>query len=205
MKIGIVGLGLMGGSFALDIKSVYPNSKIYGSDISKKNQERAIELELIDDKGKVIKKPKTNEEKSAYTVFHRLVFNIKRLLSKLPFGQTKLASYATALFLIKEHTGISENKLREILEEVTGEKISDQYFNENKWFETDRGINPGVYTLIEDAVSPVTGDVIALKNTQIEVKEKTQSYSILFGKNIYKVNHLPTGQEIYISNGDIER
>jgi len=165
----------------------------------------AYELELIDDKGKVIKKPKTNEEKSAYTVFHRLVFNIKRLLSKLPFGQTKLASYATALFLIKEHTGISENKLREILEEVTGEKISDQYFNENKWFETDRGINPGVYTLIEDAVSPVTGDVIALKNTQIEVKEKTQSYSILFGKNIYKVNHLPTGQEIYISNGDIER
>ena len=64
----------------------------------------AYELELIDDKGKVIKKPKTNEEKSAYTVFHRLVFNIKRLLSKLPFGQTKLASYATALFLIKEHT-----------------------------------------------------------------------------------------------------
>jgi len=49
MKIGIVGLGLMGGSFALDIKSVYPNSKIYGSDISKKNQERAIELELIDE------------------------------------------------------------------------------------------------------------------------------------------------------------
>ena len=165
----------------------------------------AYELELIDDKGKVLKKPKTNEEKSAYTVFHRLVFNIKRLLSKLPFGQTKLASYATALFLIKEHTGISENKLREILEEVTGERISDQHFNENKWFETDRGINPGVYTLIEDAVSPVTGDVIALKNTQIEVKEKTQSYSILFGKNIYKVNHLPTGQEIYVSNGDIKR
>ena len=49
MKIGIIGLGLMGGSFALDIKSIYPNSKIYGSDISKKNQERAIALELIDE------------------------------------------------------------------------------------------------------------------------------------------------------------
>jgi len=49
MKIGIVGLGLMGGSFALDIKSVYPKSRIFGSDISKKNQERAIELELIDE------------------------------------------------------------------------------------------------------------------------------------------------------------
>lgn len=116
------------------------------------NKMPAYELELIDDKGKVLKKPKTNEEKSAYTVFHRLVFNIKRLLSKLPFGQTKLASYATALFLIKEHTGIPEYKLRQILEEVTGEKISDEYFNENKWFENDNGINPGVYTLVEDAL-----------------------------------------------------
>ena len=92
----------------------------------------AYELELIDANGKLIKKPKTNEEKSAYTVFHRLVFNIKRLLNKLPFGQSKLASYATALFLIKEHTGIPEAKLREILEEITGETIRDQYFNENK-------------------------------------------------------------------------
>ncbi|MFL2666207.1 MAG: prephenate dehydrogenase [Flavobacteriaceae bacterium] len=49
MKIGIVGLGLMGGSFALDIKSAYPKSRIFGSDISKKNQKRAIELNLIDE------------------------------------------------------------------------------------------------------------------------------------------------------------
>ncbi len=48
MKIGIIGLGLMGGSFALDIKSVYPKSRIFGSDISKINEERAIELGLID-------------------------------------------------------------------------------------------------------------------------------------------------------------
>ena len=169
------------------------------------NKMPAYELELIDDKGKVLKKPKTNEEKSAYTVFHRLVFNIKRLLNKLPFGQTKLASYATALFLIKEHTGIPEYKLRQILEEVTGEKISDEYFNENKWFEGDSGLNPGIYTLVEDAVSPETGEVIALKNTKIEIKEKTEAHSILFGKNIYKVKHLPTQQEIYVSNGDIKR
>ena len=44
MKLGIVGLGLMGGSFALDFKSIYPKSKIYGLDISNKNQNRAIDL-----------------------------------------------------------------------------------------------------------------------------------------------------------------
>jgi len=169
------------------------------------NKMEAFELELIDENGKVLKKPKTNDEKSAYTVFHRLVFNIKRLLSKLPFGKTKLATYATALFLIKEHTQLPESKLIEILEEVTGEKISSQYFNENKWFENDSGINPGVYTLVEDAVSPITGDVIALKNTQIEIKEKTASCASILGKNIYKVKHIQTNQEIYISNGDIKR
>ena len=165
----------------------------------------AFELGIIDDSGKVIKKPKTNEEKSAYTVFHRLVFNVKRLVSKLPFGKTKLASYATALFLIKEHTGIPESKLRSIMEEVIGEKIPDQHFNENKWFESDTGLNQGVYILIEDAVSPITGDVIALKNTKVEVKEKTEAHSNILGKNIYKVIHIPTQQEIYISNGDIKR
>lgn len=48
MKIGIVGLGLMGGSFALDIKIPYPNSVIYGLDMSKENLNKALELGLID-------------------------------------------------------------------------------------------------------------------------------------------------------------
>tara|TARA_B100001173_G_scaffold16422_2_gene13313 strand:- start:2449 stop:3312 length:864 start_codon:yes stop_codon:yes gene_type:complete len=49
MKLGIVGLGLMGGSFALDFKSIYPKSKIYGLDISNENQNRAIDLGLVDE------------------------------------------------------------------------------------------------------------------------------------------------------------
>jgi len=49
MKLAIVGLGLMGGSFALDFRCIYPKSKIYGLDISKKNEKHALELELIDE------------------------------------------------------------------------------------------------------------------------------------------------------------
>lgn len=49
MKLAIVGLGLMGGSFALDFRSIYPKSRIYGFDISEENQKRAIELGLIDE------------------------------------------------------------------------------------------------------------------------------------------------------------
>lgn len=161
---------------------------------------KAFELGLIDNKGKVLKKAKTSDEKSAYTVFNRLVFNVKRLLPG-----NKIASYAAALFLIKEHTGIPESKLRSILEEATGEKIPDSHFNENKWFETDTGLNKGTYTLTEDAVSPMTGEVIALKNTKVNVQEKTMPCSTILGKSIYKVVHIPTNQEIYVSNGDIKR
>ena len=161
---------------------------------------KAFELGLIDNKGKVLKKAKTSDEKSAYTVFNRLVFNVKRLLPG-----NKIASYAAALFLIKEHTGIPESKLKSILEEATGETITDTHFNENKWFETDTGLNKGTYTLTEDAVSPVTGEVIALKGTKVNVQEKTTPCSTILGKSIYKVVHVPTKQEIYVSNGDIKR
>ena len=81
----------------------------------------AFKFEIIDDEGKVLKKTrelKTSDEKAAYTVFHRLVFNIKRLLNKLPFGKTKLASWATALFLIKEETGMSEEEIIKVLKKI---------------------------------------------------------------------------------------
>ena len=48
MNIAIIGLGLMGGSFALDVKSVISNSIIYGIDSSDLNLSNALELGLID-------------------------------------------------------------------------------------------------------------------------------------------------------------
>jgi len=48
MKVGIIGLGLMGGSFAIDIKTKFPDSEIFGIDSSNKNLDKALELGLID-------------------------------------------------------------------------------------------------------------------------------------------------------------
>ena len=64
---------------------------------------------IIDKKGKLLRKSntlKTNDEKGAYTLFHRLVFNLKRLIQKLPGGSSKLASYTAGLFLIKEQIDV---------------------------------------------------------------------------------------------------
>jgi len=49
MNIAIIGLGLMGGSFALDVKSVISNSIIYGIDSSDLNLSNALKLGLIDE------------------------------------------------------------------------------------------------------------------------------------------------------------
>ena len=62
---------------------------------------------IIDENGKRNKNVKldTDEKKSAYTPFIRLAANIKRLVAKIPGGGTKLGSFASALYLIKEKVG----------------------------------------------------------------------------------------------------
>ena len=46
----VIGVGLIGGSFALDIKSTYPNIKVFGIDHNDSHLDEAIELNLIDAK-----------------------------------------------------------------------------------------------------------------------------------------------------------
>jgi prephenate dehydrogenase len=48
MNIFVVGIGLIGGSFAIDIKAAFNKAKIYGVDKSKDNLNEALSLGLID-------------------------------------------------------------------------------------------------------------------------------------------------------------
>ena len=48
MKIGIVGVGLIGGSLAMSARQYIPDAEIYGSNRSKKNLEKSLEIGLID-------------------------------------------------------------------------------------------------------------------------------------------------------------
>jgi prephenate dehydrogenase len=50
MKIYIIGIGLIGGSMALDIKSIYDDAKVFGIDANEKHLDEAIQLGLIDEK-----------------------------------------------------------------------------------------------------------------------------------------------------------
>ena len=62
----------------------------------------AYKLGIIDANGNFLKKPITEKEKDSWTLFDKLVANIKRSLEKLPGGKSQIASYATALYLLKD-------------------------------------------------------------------------------------------------------
>ena len=97
------------------------------------DQTDAYKLGIIDEKGKILKRANTlrnQEEKEAYTYLHRLVFNVKRLINKLPGGESKLKNIVAALFLIKEcyekndTTALLEEKLTAILDEMESKDIT---------------------------------------------------------------------------------
>jgi len=50
MKIYIIGIGLIGGSFAMEMRKLFPNSTIIGIDKSENNINKAYELGIIDKK-----------------------------------------------------------------------------------------------------------------------------------------------------------
>lgn len=66
------------------------------------DQTEAFKLGLIDAAGVRLKKAETHAERAAMGYFDRLVFNLKRLLAKVPGGSTQLASFAAALLLLRE-------------------------------------------------------------------------------------------------------
>lgn len=84
---------------------------------------------VIDEKGNIlIKRKNLNKisQRKAFGVFDQMILNLKKLLAKIPGGQSRLGTYAAALWLIKE----SENytaKNGVLLEDVD---LREEYFDE---------------------------------------------------------------------------
>jgi len=69
------------------------------------NKTKAFDLGIIDENGKILKRRRdleTSEEKDAYNLSDTLIWNVKKLMGKIPGGKSRIASYAAALWLIKE-------------------------------------------------------------------------------------------------------
>ena len=73
---------------------------------------KAFELGIIDEDGKSLKKMKEvkGSDRKHYTMLHRFVFNLKRILQKVGLG-SRLGSFGVALaLLIKEDKSMSQHK-----------------------------------------------------------------------------------------------
>ena len=74
----------------------------------------AYKYGVIDKDGNILKdksQRKTREEKDSLKTYDVMILNLKRLLEKLPGGSSRLASYAAALWLIREWNHFSEDSL----------------------------------------------------------------------------------------------
>ena len=65
----------------------------------------AFKTGVIDKEGKVLipKNKRTPEQQRSFKVFDVMILKLKRLLGKIPGGKSRIASYAAALWLIREY------------------------------------------------------------------------------------------------------
>ena len=200
---------------AIDLFVTYRFIKIL---VAPFKEQDAYKLGIIDEKGNrilipgTINKPtllNTSKEKNAYTVLHKLVFNIKKIFGKVPGLRTKLGSYAAALFLLKD-------TFKESVDPEMWEQQLMKYIKENN-IELDNTISEevtldggqlpkGLYKLVnditfdvEDAESPD-----ALEGDEVQVFEPVSPTDTVLGVEIFPVIHIPTQTKIFVSAEDIK-
>lgn len=165
----------------------------------------AYKLGLIDGKGKRIKKADSADERAAYTPFHRLVFNIKKLIAKAPGGSTKIASYAAALYLLKEKFSITDKQLKEAIE-YAGLDPLDFLAENTQWFVLeDKRLSPGTYKVLNDKLLNNTLEEMVHTRDKVTVGEDCYPVGDVFGLDVYEVTHLRSKQPIYITIGELAR
>ena len=169
------------------------------------NKTKAFDLGIIDEKGKNLIKVRefgTSDQRGAYTVFHRLVFNLKKLLEKIPGGRSKLASYAAALYLIKEKDNLNDETINYILDNI--EKNLD--LDESRDYLSDfEELNPGRYYLKETLAHHETGEELFKKGDIIVNKDLQAPVGDIYGINIFTAIHEKTKQKVYFTHSNIER
>lgn len=159
----------------------------------------AYKLGIIDDNGTVLKKSaqlKTSEERTAYTLFHRLVFNIKKTLEKIPFGKSRIASYAAALYLLKENYGVSEESFRDMFD-------AKQYLSESSWMVSKNSLKSGRYTLVNSVPFTKTGEFIVQAGTTIEITEDLKSAGTVLDIPVFEIYMPQFRQYITVAPGDL--
>jgi len=198
---------------AIDLFVTYRFLKLLTTPFEKQD---AFKLGIIDKDGNRIRQPKstkpavelaTSELKNAYTILHKLVFNVKKLFNKVPGLRTKVGTYAAALFLLKDTFKESVN------DPDVFEKEFMKYLKE-EGVELDNSISEDVigfgeilpkgnYVLKQDILNKQEEELSAKKGDKVIAYEDESPVDTVLGVEIFPVIHVKTQEKIYVSLEDI--
>lgn len=144
--------------------------KILSMIVTPFNKTDAYKQGIIDEKGKVLKKAstlKTTAEKSAFTYLHRLVFNMKRIINKLPGGENRTKNMIAAFFLIKESYSKSKPVITESRLEQRYKEILDVVDRQDVTLVEEEMI---VNKFMEDVAANATGAAVSTDEPLVKPK-----------------------------------
>jgi len=151
---------------------------------------------------------KTDEEKSSYTVLHKLVFNIKKIFGKVPGLRTKLGTYAAALFLLKDtfkesvdDPDMFEKEFMKYLKEE-GYEIDNTISEEVIGF--GEVLPKGEYTLVNDILNSEEEELTAKIGDKVVAFDDEAPLDTILGIDIFPIIHVKTQEKIYVSLEDIK-
>ena len=199
---------------AIDLFVTYRFLKILTTPFEKME---AYKLGIIDEKGNRIRKPKstkpavelaTTELKNAYTILHKLVFNIKKIFSKIPGLRTKVGTYAAALYLLKDtfkesvdDPDVFEKEFVKFLKENDIE-LDDSISEEVIGF--GEVLPKGEYVLVNDILNKEEEELSAKSGDKVIAYEDESPVDTVLGADIFAVIHDKTIEKIYVSLEDIK-
>ena len=199
---------------AIDLFVTYRFIKLLTTPFEKSE---AFKLGIIDKDGNRIKAPKstkpavelvTSEQKAAYTILHKLVFNIKKIFSKVPGLRTKVGTYAAALFLLKDtfkesldDPDMFEKEFIKYLKEE-GIDFDDEIQEEVIGF--GEQLPKGRYRLKQDILNKQEEELSAKKGDTVIAFDDEAPVDTVLGVDIFPVVHEKTQEKIYVSLEDIE-
>ena len=152
---------------------------------------------------------RTSEERNAYTILHKLVFNIKKLFAKVPGLRTKLGTYAAALFLLKDtfkesvdDPDVFEKEFMKYLKEQ-GYELDDSINEEVIGF--GEVLPKGEYTLANDILNKEEEELSAKKGDKVVAYDDEAPIDTVLGVDIFPVIHSKTQEKIYVSLEDLNK
>ena len=147
-------------------------------------EQEAFKHGIIDKDGKLLRRNntlKTEDEKKSHTLLHRLVFNLKRILSKVGIRGALGSAAAAAIAFFRE-----QNDYNPIIEKQVYKHIKEQGFEFDISENYGEPIQYGKYIVKRD-IYDLEGEIVINSGKVIDFKEDTQS---IMGYDVFKYNNV---------------